>query len=129
MRDYQAIKNNPYLLPQTLYRRIIGLVRDYDRLKEQYHEILHESPEPPDGQPRGTRKSDPTERKAMRLAVISAEMQAVEQALVIVPPEYREDIMDNIICGARYPDYTGVRTYQRWKQRFIYGVAWNLMLV
>jgi len=105
------------------------LVRDYERLKEQYHDILYESPPPPDGMPRGMRKTDQVERKALRRAVISTELQAVEQALVVVPDEYRRGIWENIAYEIRYPDFTGVRTYQRWKQRFLYCIAYNLNLI
>jgi len=129
MRDYQATKNNPYALPPTLYKRIIGLVRDYDRLKELYHDLPYESPQPLDGQPRGTYISNPTERKALRMAVISSDIKAVEQALVTVPHEYQGGVWDNVIYRARYPDDADISTYKRWKQRFIYYVAWNLTLV
>lgn len=38
MRNYQRQKNNPYKLPHNLYMRMLYLVRDYDRIKEQGRE-------------------------------------------------------------------------------------------
>jgi len=126
LRDYQSVKNNPYLLPDTLYRRVIALIRDYDRLKDEYHEVLHSGGQRPDGQPRGTQVSNPTERKAIRMALISSELKAVEQAIVVIPHEYRNGVQDNVTYQVRYPDDADPRTYRRWKQRFIYSVAANM---
>jgi len=125
--DYQSTKNNPFLLPDTLYPRVIALIRDYHRLKDDYQEILH------DGgrrystiQPRsGNKKSDETMHKAIRLSVVSDDLRAIDQALVLVPHEYRSGIKDNIIHRMRYPDDADISTYKRWKQKFIYNVAVN----
>jgi len=62
----------------------------------------------------------------VRLSLISAELKAVEQAMIIVPHEYREGVRGNIVYQVRYPDDAGERTYKRWKQRFIYNVAVNM---
>ena len=40
MRDYQAVTNNPYLLPHHLYMRTLYIIRDYDRLKEKAEKLL-----------------------------------------------------------------------------------------
>jgi len=36
MRNYQRTKNNPYLLPQHLYGEVKYMLKDYQRLKEEY---------------------------------------------------------------------------------------------
>ena len=58
MRDYQPHKSNPYRLPQTLYRRVLATVRDYDRMAAEYKEIAHETASG-DGQPRSSIPGDP----------------------------------------------------------------------
>ena len=40
MRNYQAKNNNPYRLPHNLYMRMLYLIKDYERLKEERKEIL-----------------------------------------------------------------------------------------
>jgi len=127
MRDYQSKKNNPYELPDTLYKRVLALVRDYERLKEEYHHVLESGPTPSTvkNHPKGTYIANPTERKALRLSLISGELKAIEQALVIVPHEYRDGILNNINYFIRYPDDADRSTYSRWKQRFLYHVAEN----
>ena len=52
-------KNNPYILPSNLYMRMLYLVRDYNRLKEEYANIIHEMPHN-DGMPKGNMTGDPT---------------------------------------------------------------------
>lgn len=43
MRNYQRQKNNPYKLPHNLYMRMLYLVRDYDRIREQGREREREA--------------------------------------------------------------------------------------
>lgn len=130
MRYYQPTKNNPYFLPRTLYKRMVHLVRDYERLKIEYHDILHEIPSAQiSEQSHRTYTSDPTARKAMRLTVVSSDIKAVEQALVIIPPEYRDGIFNNIAYETRYPDNASTSTYRYWKPQFLYHVAKNLLHV
>lgn len=122
-REYQRTKNNPYLLPHNLYMRVLYIIKDYDRLKDEYHAILDSSSAPPDGMPKGSGTSSPTEDKGIKLALISDELHAIEQALMTVPEEYRHGVKQNVLYGAWYPQGGTVRTYQRWKQRFVYHVA------
>ena len=141
-REHQRTKNNPYLIPQIVYMRVLYTVRDYDRRKAEYHEILEARPSPriesgydSDGQysaemmPRSGDPGKPTEEKAIKLANISDELFAVEQALVVIPREYRTGIMQNIKFGDRYPEDADPRTYRRWKQRFVYNVAKKLYFI
>lgn len=122
MRNYQPKKNNPYLLPHNLYMRTLYLVKDYDRLKKEYHDIIDETP-PRDGQPRGTDISDPTAQKAIKLELIFEQLKSVEQAQVDLPDKYKNPIFNNICYGVQYPDDKTYDTYRAWRQRFIYRVA------
>ena len=142
-REHQRKKSNPYLLPHNLYMRVLYIIRDYGRLKNEYHAILHSSPAPriesgydregrlsAEFMPRGNETTSPTEDKAIRLALISDELHAIEQALMMVKPEYRDGVMANITDGgAHYPKNASSKTYRRWKQRFAFHLAKKLKYV
>jgi hypothetical protein len=128
MRDYQCKKNNPYRLRRKLYKRIVDIIADYEQTKQEYDNILYGS-SCPDGQPRGNSVGDPTGRKVEARERRFAEIKAIEQALLEIPPEYRQGILDNICYGAWYPNDAATRTYKTHKQRFIYHTGVNLGLV
>lgn len=125
MREYQRKRNNPYRLPHNLYMRALYMIRDYDRIKADRQEIYYASAVG-DGMPRGNAITSVTENKAVRLARLGEECDAVEKALNHIPPEYRKGVFDNICYGAAYPITADYSTYSRWRQRFIYWVAANL---
>lgn len=124
MRNYQRQKNNPYKLPHNLYMRMLYLVRDYERIRSEREDILHSSPAP-DGIPH-TGTGNPTEHKAIKLAMTGESCKAVEKALAAVPNEYRRGVWNNICYYSPYPTDAGEATYKRWRCRFIYEVARNL---
>lgn len=128
-REYQRKKNNPYLLPDNLYDATISLIRDYDRLKQRYEEILHGSPLPPDGMPRGSGVGNPTEQKAIKMEAIFQQLQNIEQALLQVPSEYRNGVFREARFGGGYPIDAARSTYAMWKQRFVYHTAENMNLL
>lgn len=124
MRNYQRQKNNPYKLPHNLYMRMLYLVRDYNRIKEEREDILNSSP-PVDGVPHSG-IGNPTEQKGIKLAALGDMCKAIDKALEAVPPEYRKAIWENICYQSPYPIYAGEATYKRWRCRFIYEVAKNV---
>lgn len=67
-------------LPHDLYMQMLYLIRSYPELIKRREELLHSSPRPLDGQPRGSGTSDPTADKAVVLARIDEQIQAVEAA-------------------------------------------------
>ena len=124
MRNYQCKKNNPYKLPHNLYMRMLYLVRDYERIRSERSDILNSSPDP-DGVPHSG-NGNPTEQKAIKLAMLDNTCGAVEKALSVVPDEYRNAIWNNICYWSPYPASAGEATYKRWRIRFVYEVAKNL---
>ena len=128
-RDYQPLKNNPYLLPKPLYRMTLAFIRDHERKVSVYNRIGTESPAPSDGQPRGSGTGKPTERDGIRRAELREAIAAVESALQILPEEYRKGVWENITKYRRYPDDAEPRTYRTYKQRFIYHVARNMFWI
>lgn len=126
MRDYQPHKNNPYWLPPTLYRRVLSTVRDYDRMVEEYKELFHETATG-DGQPRSSLPGDPVERKVERMDALWQGIRAIEMALIRVPSEYRQGVLQNIQSGGwpvNVPAH--YKTWLYWRKRFLFFVAENL---
>lgn len=126
MRDYQPKQVS---LPGTVWRQCIFLVRDYERLREEYEAAIQQGTPPPDGQPRAKAIKNQTEREGIVRAQMSIRLRAIENALYTVPEEYREGVWNNVVRGWRYPGDAHVQTYKRYKTRFITEVARNLFLI
>lgn len=130
MRDYQPTKT-PYWLPRELYMMTLYLIRDYDRLRYEYEAQADRSPPPRDGQPRGTGTVDPTERAV--LCMMSSrfdKLRAIEQAMLILPDEYRQAVFENVCHREPYPiQGASYATWRRWRQRYIYQVAKNMFWI
>ncbi len=138
-----------YPLPNDLKMQCIAIVRSYERMAQRYHklqeEIAYESPEPPDGQPRGNGVGDSCFHKAMRLmeldkAVFVTEMRAVEQAKLHIGDDIVSDIerkklteaiWDSCIEGRNFIfEYRALcvsksNFYER-RRKFLYEIAKNL---
>lgn len=129
MRDYQPHKNNPYWLEPTIYRRVLAVVRDYDRMVRDYNEIIHETAAG-DGQPGSNTPGDPVARKAERLDRLWKDIRAVEMALIRIPPEYRDGVLRNIKYGGWPIDVPANRkTWSKWRCRFLFFAAKNMNLL
>ena len=122
---YQNKRNNPYILPQSLYKKMFYTVRDYERTKAEYQNILYETPVS-DGIPGKGNVSDQTARKAMRREILFKQLEAIEQALMCVPPEYRRGVMEYIKCWEPYPTIAHCDTWRRHQRKFLYKTAENL---
>lgn len=127
-RDYQRIKNNKYILPRNLYRQTLYVIRDYDRIKLEYEDMLQLSAVCSDGQPRGSDVSDPTPLMAARAERYHDIIKAVDDAKQAIPKEYRKGVWQNIVHEAPFPITAARSTYGLYKSRFVYMVAKNLCL-
>lgn len=128
MREYQPKKDGPYRLPKAVYYQALYAVRDYDRLRREYDDILHASASLSDGQPRGTGIGDPTERKVERLLQLGDRITAIERALAMLPEEYRKGVLNSIRYQSPYPYIAGRETWGKQRRRFLFFVAQNLGL-
>lgn len=128
-KDYQRKTNNPYLLPKTVYNRVLWLIRDYERMKAERNEIVHGYNCVQDGLPRGNEMGNPTMDRAIKLEMLGREMEAVEQALLLVDEDLRNGVMNNICYQVSYPFFPSIRTWGRARSKFIHKVAENLKLV
>lgn len=126
MRDYLP---KTYSLPKAVYYQALYAVRDYDRLRAEYDDILHASAAPPDGLPHGSGSGQPVADKAIRLNAISTKLMAIERALNGIPPEYRRGVLDNVRYGAPYPYTASYPTWSRWRRRFLWLAAKYLRLL
>lgn len=120
VRDYRLKSSD---LPSHVYAQVIAIVRGYDSMKNEYDAILHTSPDPPDGQPRGTVNPDTTSREGVIRADISQKLEAIEQSILIVPEDYRQGVWDNAVYGIPYPLYADRTTYWRYKAKFFRAIA------
>lgn len=116
--------NRGYKLPPDVQKRARWLIKDYPRIKMQYEEMLYSSPES-DGQPRGTKISDPTGDTAVMLSAYTDDIRAVEKALKALPAEYAGVIYRHIVYGKPYASYANEKTWKHWTQVFYYLVAVN----
>lgn len=127
MRDYQRKLNNSYSLPHTLYRRVLAVIRDYDRQREEINNILYGTAE--HHEISGGFIGKPTENTAVRILQYTGDIEAVEKALETIPEEYRMAVLDNIRYGDKFPYTAGASTWARWKAKFVYEVAKKLQLI
>lgn len=126
MRDYQRTKSNPWILPRNLYRQTLFAIRDYERLKEEYEDIIQGKGIVLDGLPKGTGVGDPTGQLAIKAENLHNRISAIEAAKEVIPKEYVKGVWQSIVYDAPYPRDAGSATYSRYKSRFVYEAAKNL---
>lgn len=128
MRDYQPRKNNQYWMDDRLWRKVLAIIRDYERLRAEYNDRVEEGMSPGSETPGGktNKTGDPTGMKAIKLAVIADQIRAIEKAKLVVPYEYMAGIWDSIQYYSRYPNDADRHTYGYWKRRYVWEVAKNL---
>lgn len=123
MRDYYLKTSE---IPEELYRQTLWMIKGYDRMKEEYDNAIWDSPEPPDGQPRGSNTGDPTSREGMKRAELFRKLQAIEQAKISIPNDYREGVWNNVLYKVPYPRAGHRSTWWHHKAAFIRRVAENM---
>ena len=123
MRDYYLKTSE---IPEELYRQTLFMIKDYDRMKEEYDNAIWDSPEPPDGQPRGSNAGDPTSREGLKRAELFRKLQAIEQAKLSLPEEYRDGVWNNVLYKTPYPKSAHRKTWWQYKTAFILRVARNM---
>ncbi len=135
MREWQQTKFKNLVMPDTVYYESIWAVRDLYRMEEQL-EILNK--EINDGAMHTTsivsdikteyEARNPTEDKVMQKASLERRIKAINDAIDSVPIAYRQFILDNIILQKAYKCFPN-KFWRIWKQRFLYNVARNLLLI
>ncbi len=135
MREWQQTKLKNLIMPDAVYYQCIWAVRDLYRMEQQL-EIIKNDIYSGDA---GTTSlvSDvrtqyderkPTEEKALQKVALERRVKAINDAIDSVPLAYRQFILDNIILQKGYKCFPN-KFWRIWKQRFLYRVAKNLMLI
>jgi len=144
MRNYQRKKINEYSMPHNLYMQIQYKIRDYDRLKREYLDILHSSPDPHEIYSKAAFKGSPTESKAIKLSCIDNSLKGIDQAIIEVRGIYSSityEEFDPIKAYWSYDYYNYIhkrknmddigpsrRTWNNYKTMFSKIIAQNLKL-
>lgn len=121
MKHYQ--RGGKYILPGNVYVMTIYMIRDYQRMKDEADAILHRSPAPPDGMPKGTAQVNGVERAAERRETYLRTIRIIDDAMNLIPEEYRKGIWENIQKAKPFPKDAARSTYGMWKSRAINHVA------
>lgn len=121
MRDYQPTKSNENWIEHNKYMQTLYFIRSYFEMKEEYNSIIEESSTA--SGPKGSMPGDPTATKAARIEKLHDDIRLIEEALKLVPEDYRKIVWDNVVHRSTYKGYASERTIRAWKGRFIRKVA------
>ena len=110
-----------YKLDRAAYQETLWFIRQYPRFLQERKDILNGRGQSYD-YPRGKGAGDPTGVTAIRLEKVEAKIRPIEKALRIIPEEYRNGLLKNIIYHVRYPDYADTSTWKRWRRRLVWYV-------
>lgn len=109
MREYQLRSMNAYVLPKEVYHQCLWVVRDVERLQAL---ALHAA-----------------DRSLPQCSAARARLEAIYAAMNKIPEEYRQGIFDQIVNREPFKNGAHENTWKKWKQRFLYELAINLMIV
>jgi len=147
-REYQ-LKRSGYTLPHNVYMQVNYILRDYERMRNEREVILHSGARDEYAGPNRTNVTgDPTGRRGVWLAALSARVEGIDRAVHDVNAGYgdrikRQDIEYFDSLGAfvdfglfRYLLYNPEtdrepcrRTWQNFKSELAYHVAKNLLII
>lgn len=141
MRNY---KRKTGLIPHNIMMQVRYKIADYDRLLLERERILHGSGTPANGMPRGSNVGHPTEDKGVRLAAVSEQIEAIEQARREIAQEYSHKVREGFDPIRGYWDYNyfnyrhkrknetdegpSYRTWQRYRAYLSMKIARRLKL-
>lgn len=104
-------------------QRALWLIRDYPKIKARLAALDGFSSGESDGGPRSSDLHSSTESTAIKRAALSEQTDIVERAFKRIPEEYHAGLWASILEHKRYPDYAGIKTWKRWRQRLLWWVA------
>ncbi len=110
MREYQLRSTACFVLPRPVYIQCIWMIRDIERMEEL---VLNSDDS----------WNDPVSSAARE------KLEAIDAALALVPEEYRDGIILNITDKLPFGSGAHDNTWKKWKQRFVYELAVNMMMV
>lgn len=122
MKEHKTLDRWPYA--PDLRGRAIHFAKAYDRLVREADALVAQAPIQ-DGQPRGTKTSDPVAAAAIRRERIRHEISIIEGALLDIEPEYRPGVLDNVCRGIPMLRL-GLASESTWKRKrrmFLAGIV------
>ena len=109
-------------LPKATYKRARWLAADYPRIKDEYENMLTDTPAH-DGQPRSSGPGDPTARVAAKRAAMMDDVKAVEKAFEEIPAEYARDVYKHLTENVPFPDWGAPNTWYDYQAKVLYFIA------
>lgn len=119
MKDYQSKKID---IPHDEYMQVLWFIRGYYRREAEASAIIDQSPQPPDGMPKGNMTGDPVASKAIKRDKMIEKNKIVDEAIKAVPEPYRAAVWNNIIFRTPYPGFADKSTFSRYRVAFISAV-------
>ena len=111
-----------YFLPKEIYFETIWYIRSYPQMLEKAQDILDASRSGDDA-PGGGGIGDPTARKADKYAEVMEQIRPITKALKEIPEEYQQPIFNHIVFRVPLPGTANIKTFRKWRKRYIYWVA------
>lgn len=136
-REYRDAPGRDIKLPRAVYYRCLWTVRDMARL-EQIEELLRIGAEQDAAGSFGSHtdfsgddmSDGPVQLITDETAAHAAfDLGCIRRALLKIPQDYRENLLDNIINKTPYGDFAHPNTWKRWKLVFMYELARELRLI
>lgn len=130
-REWQQTKLAEYVMPNEVYYQSIWAVRDFERMAGRLRELEAEDASRGDSVKEAAATyltgSDRDDRRKERM-ILEQRVEGIRRALMTIPREYRSYVISNIVMknpGTTFPN----RMWRIWKQRFLYQVAHNLLII
>ena len=131
-REWQQTRLPEYIMPNAVYYQSLWAVRDLERMESRLEELE-------DSNSVGTKSfvqekgkgysgGSTVENTAMEAAILQERVDAIRNALLIVPERYRDTIMGSILFNDNISVYPS-RMWKIWKQKFLFHVAKNLSMM
>ncbi len=131
MGEYQYRSNEKYLLPTAVYHQCIWMIRDMERMEKRVSflndELLISNLNIRNGMS-VSENLNILENRKKEIKITEDRLEGIYYALDLIPEEYINPLLDNIINHIKYNDYAHENTWKKWKQRLIYHIACNLKL-
>lgn len=134
MNDFQQMKDKNYVLPQTVYRQALYAIKDLDRLRKKLEYLKGDAydlkgRDLTDIIGQSGYVSDRMADRAVEITLTEARINAMEDAFMTIPFEYRDGIEDKLVYDVPYDMGHSINTWKKWQQILIYRVAENLRII
>lgn len=129
MKDYQP--KSKYNIPRDAYNTTLWIIRGYHRFVDivKFEANTMKAIEYDKDHVQTSNDIDITFKAAIKIASCKEKIKAIETARDHIPQEYRQGVWENVLYHNRYPDDAALRTYERYRSKFIHEVAYSLDII